>query len=76
MLAEPVPVKLDQPMPMPVLLAPHLGELLRLGWVILLQPVRKIVIDARVLFLLGNGERENLLLRKALKRSHKRNLDR
>src|ERR1035441_6570751 len=65
-LAEPVPVKLDQPMPMPILLPPHLGKLFRLRRVTLLQPVRKVVVDARVLFLLGNGQRKDLFLIKAI----------
>jgi len=49
------------------LLALHLCKLFRLGRVILLQPVREIVINVRVLLLLGNGQRQYLLLRKAVK---------
>ena len=51
-LAEPRPVKLDQPMPMPVLLTPHLGKLFRLNRVGLLQPVGEVVVNARILLLL------------------------
>ena len=61
------PVQLDQPMPMAVFLAPHLGELLRLRRVVLLQPVGEVVVDARVLLLLRDGQRENLLFLKAFK---------
>ena len=49
------------------LLALHLCKLFRLGRVILLQPVREIVVNVRVLFLLGNGQGQDFLLAEAIK---------
>jgi hypothetical protein len=58
-------------MAMPVFFAPHLGKHLCLLRVVLFQPVRKIILEPRILLLLRNGQRENLLLLKTFERSHK-----
>src|ERR1043166_6269118 len=38
---------------------------------IVLQPVGEIVVDARILLLQGNGQRQNLLFTEAVERAHK-----
>ena len=57
-------------MPMPVLLAAHRGEFVRLLRIIHLQAVGKIVVDACVLFFERDGEREDVALGQTLKCAH------
>src|SRR5262249_2653102 len=61
-LAELRAVKLEQHGAMAHLLVRHLVEHLCRGREVLAQSLRKAAIDAAVLLLIGDGERENLLL--------------
>jgi hypothetical protein len=69
-LAEFLPVDLDQPAAVSVLFARHLGEHLGRGGVIVLQPLGVVGIDASVLFLERDGDGENLLLGQVGKSFH------
>ena len=57
-------------MTMSILFGANAAKLLRHGGVTLLQPVGEIIINARVLFLQGDRQRQNLLLCEALKCFH------
>ena len=70
-LPKPAPVKVQQPMAVPVFLPPHLGELLGLHRVSLLQAIREVVVNAGILLLQRNGQGEDLLFGEAVKGSHK-----
>ena len=50
MFAKSLLIKIQQTMPVRILVLPHRGELLSLFGIILLQTIRKIVVDARILF--------------------------
>jgi hypothetical protein len=63
--------QLQQPVPVPVFLRPHLAEFCRLFRIALLQALRKILIDPRVLLLQSDGQRQHFTLTETVKRSHK-----
>ena len=52
---------------MRIFIAPEVGELLGLRRIIFLQGIGKIVVDPRVLLLLGNGQREDFFFVEAIK---------
>ncbi len=69
-LAELLPVKLQQPMPMPVLLHAHFGKLVGNGGGVGPQSFREVGVDACVLFFERNRQCQNLALAQALESSH------
>ena len=64
-------VKFQQTMAVAILLAAHLAEFGGLFGIIFLQAVGKILVDARVLFLQRDGEREDFLFGEAVECFHK-----
>ncbi len=69
-LTELLAVQLDEPVPVPILLAAHLVEDCGCGGVVSLEPLRKVAVNAGIFFFEGNGQGQNLLLAEALKGSH------
>ena len=67
MLAELGDEEIDEPAPVFVLLAGHLGEHLRARRIVLRETVREIRVDAAVLLLVADGEGQNFALGKVLK---------
>ncbi len=70
MVAELLPVKLDEPMPMAVLLGPHLLQHPCCRRIVTLETLREIVVNARVFLLQRDGQGENLLFAQAFKGPH------
>src|SRR4051794_30636133 len=50
----------------------HLVEQFRRGWVVLAQALGDVAVDAAVLLLVGNGERQDFLFGKVAKSLHVR----
>src|SRR5439155_25735865 len=69
-VAEALPVQVEEAVAVAVLLGPQLAELLRRGREVLLEAVGEVVEDAGVLFLEGDGQGQDLLLAEALERAH------
>jgi hypothetical protein len=67
-LAEFLPVKLDQPVPMAILLIVHRLQRLGCGGIILPNTLCQIGVDSAILLLGLDGQREDLLRGKFLKR--------
>ncbi len=60
-----------QTMAVAVLFAAHVAEFVRLFGIIFLEAVGKILVDARVLFFEGDGEREDFLFGEAVEGFHR-----
>jgi hypothetical protein len=71
MFAKTLPVKVQQPVAMAILLGAHRLELFRLPGIILAQALGKIVVDAGILFFKRNRERQDFAFRQALKSAHR-----
>ena len=70
MLAEFRPIQLDQPMPMPILLGPHLLEHLGRGRIIFFHRVGEVGVNPGIFLFQRDGQRKQFLWAKALERSH------
>lgn len=60
----------NQPVPMAVLLRPHFSKCVGRRWIIGLKPFSEVIVDRRVFFLEGNGQRQDFPLAEALESSH------
>src|SRR5262249_32921782 len=69
-LAEALPVGVEQAMAMTVLFRAHLAELIRLRRVAVLQPFGEVVVNTGVFFLERYRQGEDFLFGEALKRTH------
>src|SRR6266850_5177355 len=70
MLAKARAIALQQPMPMLILLVAHFLKLPGLLWIILTQSISEVVVDTGILFLEGNGQREDFLLGQSFESAH------
>src|SRR5436305_1999871 len=70
MLAEFFAIKFNEPVAMTVFLGEHLFENCGRGRSVRLQSLREVAVNSGVFFFEGNGQGQNLLFAKALKRSH------
>ena len=63
--------EIDQSPAVHVLLGGHVGEHLRAGGIVFAQAVGEVGVDAPVLFLVGDRQRENLALGKLVEIAHR-----
>ena len=68
--AEFLAVQLDQPAPVHVLLARHVGEHLGGGGIVGAQPLGEVEVDAAVLLLGGNRQRQDFALAQLVEITH------
>ena len=65
-------IEVDQAAAVLVLLGRHVGEHLRAGGIVLAQAVGEVGVDAPVLLLVGDRQRENLALGEVVEIAHRR----